>query len=295
MKKALCLVICLMFLLGACDGEVAPTEESSVVYKELPECSDTADYGEMKLIVFETGKSDSVLITTENHTVLIDTADDDDATTITEYMRQKRIKTVDYLIITHYDNDHIGSADTVFETFKVNTVLQPDATDKGAYYEEYVAARDKSGAKVESLVGDAYSFKLDSVEFTVYPPQKKAYDAGTNELSMCILIRHGNRSFMVSGDIMNERMQELIAVGNIQADFLKVPHHGTHVAMEEEFLKAVAPYYAAITDSTANPADERVYDILNSIGCRSYSTEEGDVIVESDGKTFTVRQKKLQV
>ncbi len=291
MKKVLCLVFSLMFLFCACAEEAPPAEESSVVYKDLPECSDTADYGEMKLIVFETGKSDSVLIQTENHAVLIDTADDDDAEKITEYMRQKRIKTLDYLIITHYDNDHIGSADTVFEMFTVNTVLQPEGTDKGAYYEEYVAARDDSGAKVESLLGGAYSFKLDGVEFIVYPPQKQDYDAGTNELSMCVLIKHGNRSFMVSGDVMNERMRELIAIGDIHADFLKMPHHGTHVAMTAEFLGAVSPYYAVFTDSKANPAEQRVYDILNGIGCRSFSTENGDVVVESDGKTFTVRQK----
>ncbi len=294
MKKVLCLLICLVCMFTACEGESTQPKEP-VTYKELPECSDDADYGDMKLIVFETGKSDSILITTENHTVLIDTADDDDATSITEYMRQKRIRKIDYLIITHYDNDHIGSADTVFETFTVDTVLQPDAKDKGAYYEEYVAARDKSGAKVESLLGNAYKFALDNVEFTVYPPQKASYDSGSNELSMCIMIKHGHRSFMVSGDIMNERMRELIDMGDIHADFLKVPHHGTHVAMNEEFLTKVAPYYAAITDSKANPADDRVYGILDSIGCRSYSTEDGDVIVESDGKTFTVRQKKLQV
>lgn len=287
-------MFCLMCFLSACT-EAPPVEESSVPLRELPECSDSTDFGEMKLIVFETGKSDSILVQTENHTILIDTGDDDDATTITEYMRQKRIKTVDYLIITHYDNDHIGSADTVFETFTVNTVLQPDATDKGAYYEEYVAARDKSGAKVESLLGTTYSFTLDGVEFAVYPPQKKAYDGGTNELSMCILIKHGHRSFMVSGDIMNERMGELMALGDIHADFLKVPHHGKHIASTAEFLSKVNPYYAVITDSKANPADSRTLEILKSLGCRSYSTDSGAVIVESDGKTFTVRQKNLQV
>ncbi len=295
MRKILCIALFLAFVLCSCVAEEAPGNESSVPVRELPECSDTADYGEMKLIVFETGKSDSILVQTENHTVLIDTADDDDSTTVVEYLRQKRVKTVDTMIITHFDNDHIGAADTVFEDFDVKTVLEPDCTDKGAYYNEYVAARDASDAEVKKLLGDAYSFTLDQVEFTVYPPQKPSYAGGTNEMSMCVLIKHGNRTLMVSGDIMNERMKEMLAVGDIHADFLKVPHHGVYTTGAEEFLKAANPYYAVITDSKANPADDRIYGILNSIGAKSYSTENGAVTVESDGKSFTVTQKKMQV
>ncbi len=295
MKRILCMLFAALLILTACASEEVPKDESSTAKKELPECSDSTDYGEMKLIVFETGKSDSILVMTESHTVIIDTADDDDSGIVTEYLRQKRIKTVDTLVITHFDNDHIGSADTVFETFDVKTVLQPDYESKGAYYEEYVNARDASDADVKTLTGEAYSFKYDQVEFTVYPPQQSSYAGGSNEMSLCVMIKHGNRSFMIAGDIMNERMKEMIAVGDIHADFLKVPHHGVHTSGVKEFLEAVDPYYAAITDSKANPADKRVLEILNSLGAYSYQTENGDVIVESDGKSLTVTQKKMQL
>ena len=73
-----------------------------------------------------TGKSDSILIRMDDQVILVDTGDDDDYNAIKAKLDGYGINTIDYLIITHYDNDHIGAADDVLKNYTVKMVYAPD-------------------------------------------------------------------------------------------------------------------------------------------------------------------------
>lgn len=275
-------------VISAGDSE---SEFSQVSDRGEPVITDPdADYGEMDVVLFQVGKADAGIIKTENHVVMIDTGDDDDGELLVEYLRQKRIKTIDYLIITHYDNDHVGGADYVFNQCAVNCVIQPDCQDRGDQYEQYVVSRENSGAEVVNLAGRDLEFEFDGVNFCVYGHSKQGYVSGANDYSLGLKVVHGERSLFFAGDAMDARLAEMLEIENLQSDFLKTPEHGDFKKLTESFIRAVNPYYAVITDSKRNPGSQKTYALYKSIGCDVYSTNTGNVYIKSDGKVFEITQ-----
>lgn len=276
---------------GASSESDDVSEFSKVADRGEPVITDPdADFGELDVVLFQVGKADASIIRTENHVVMLDTGDEDDAELISNYLRQKRIKTIDYLIITHYDNDHIGSAEYVFELCEVKTVVQPACEDKGEQYEQYLAARDASGAQVIDLVGKDLDFSFDGVDFRIYGHRESEYLSGANDYSLGLKVVHGERSFFFAGDAMDARLSEMLQIEELQSDFLKTPEHGDFKKRTEEFIRAVNPYYAVITDSKRNPGNETTYKLFESIDCDVYSTNTGNVYIKSDGKVLDITQ-----
>ena len=63
--------------------------------------------GTFKVICMNVGKADAIILRTQNSTVIIDTGEDDEGHEIVSYLQQQNIDTIDYLIITHFDQDHV--------------------------------------------------------------------------------------------------------------------------------------------------------------------------------------------
>ena len=81
---------------------------------------------EMKVHFIDVGQGDSTLITCGDHSMLIDTGDDSKGTTIQNYLKKQKVETLDYLILTHPDADHIGGAPVIITKFNINKVFMSD-------------------------------------------------------------------------------------------------------------------------------------------------------------------------
>jgi len=79
--------------------------------------------GHVEILVFGIGRSDAILITTENHAMLIDTGSREHGPLIVEYLQRKDIDKIDYLIITHFDSDHVGGAYILISEIDVINVI----------------------------------------------------------------------------------------------------------------------------------------------------------------------------
>lgn len=251
----------------------------------------TATTGKLKafeFIVFKIGKADSILLTAGEYHVLIDTGEDEDGEEILAYLHNHHIESIDYMILTHFDKDHIGGADTILNNIKVREVVTPNYTENSSQYEEYMAALKANHMSPTILTKDL-SVVLDSSEFTILPPQENNYKK-SNDYSLIVSVQHGQNSFLFTGDAEKVRLTELMEQGNLRHTFLKVPHHGKYNGKSKEFFQMVEPQYAVITCSNKNPEDARVVEALESIGVEVFLTRNGDVSVSSDGNNIKIKQ-----
>ena len=274
--------------------------------KDTDNNSSDVPFGKMEVFVFSAGKADAILVTTEKHTVLIDTGKDKHGQVITDYLAARGITVIDYLIITHFDKDHIGGADKVIRNLTVKKIIVPDYKKDSEQYRQFIKAANDTGTEL-SVLRQKTEFKLDSAEFVIYPSMQEYYDYSTednddddededtvneNNFSAAVRISHGSKNFLFTGDAKAKRLKELLAdeeITNIKYDFLKVPHHGRHNKSSTDFISRINPEYAVITCSEDSPADSRVLEALEKTGAKIYLTTSGNIRCTSDGCNLTVQ------
>jgi len=286
-KNFVLLLICVILSVGifGCNN----TSNTSSISNTSNE-NKKIDSGTFKVVCLDAGKADAIILRTQNSTVIIDTGEDDEGANIVSYLKQQNIDTIDYLIISHFDQDHVGGADTVLKKLKVNNVIQSDCPKDSDDYSQYVEMLDKKNITPVTL-RDTMTFTLDSVQYTIYPPQETTYAVkDSNNSSLVTSIVHGENSFLFTGDAENARIQELISQGNLAHTFLKVPYHGIYQTSLLELFKQVSAKYAVITSSDKLPEDESTISALELMGTKVYLTRKGEVTVTSDGKNMVVTQ-----
>jgi len=239
--------------------------------------------------ILKIGQADAIIMQTENHSVMIDCGEDDDAQEILEKLAEKGIGELDYLLITHFDKDHVGGAQEILSNVKTKNIITPDYEGGGKKYKEYAQKVEELGLTPNRLA-EKTEFVLDGVEFEVYPPEKEVYTESDNDYSLAITVKHGENTFLFAGDAEKERLSEIMHQTGKEYEFLKVPHHGKYNEMTEAFIKSVTPSYAVITCSDKNPAEQKTVDVLNAINTETYFTKDGDVTVKSDGKDILITQ-----
>ncbi len=245
---------------------------------------------QLKIHCFDAGKADAFLITTGSTTILIDTGEDEEGDIILDYLESQKITTIDYMIITHFDKDHVGGADHVLNGITVSNVIQSNSPKDSTDYAEYVQAL-KDASITPVTLREEMEGTFGQVTMTIYPPEKETYKKNeSNNSSLVIRMVHGENSFLFAGDAQDARLSELINMGNLESTFLKVPYHGHAQDNLEDFLDMVHPSYAVITSSDKEPEDEETMELLNALGTKTWLTREGDIDVTSNGKKIVVKQ-----
>lgn len=256
----------------------------------------------------KTGKSDSILLRMDDTVILVDTGDSDDYAAIQSKLDGYGIDTIDYLIITHYDNDHIGSADRVLEQYTVKTVYAPDYVRVSYAYDHLMDAVDHVVSRT-SFLKITEDVELDLGYGTLWINTPKLYENGKvlgsdqnngtveeNNYSLVTEVTFGRASLLLTGDAEEERMMEWKSAfetryaGTIKNyTLMKLPHHGSHDAGIHAVLQAVMPRYGVVC------SDEKTVETLldtsvKSVGAALYHTYNGTVLFATDGSSWTVQQ-----
>ena len=157
-----------------------------------------------------------------------------------------------------------------------------------------LAAIENNGVDYyEPEVGDV--FDIGSLEIAVLHP--KSLVASTNNNSISLRLQYGEIAFIFTGDTEQQAESEMLSRGiNLQAQILQVGHHGANTSSTEQFLQAVNPevaiYSAGVENQYGHPNIETVTRIESS-GALLYGTDvHGTIMVETDGKTYSVHTHK---
>ena len=248
----------------------------------------------MLVEVLKLGKADCIIITSNGRTVMIDAGETDDKSNIFSKLILDKIEKIDYLIITHFDKDHIGAVPALLETYPVECIIEPDYQPLEPLIDEYTAYKSALASSSSTIMTlkDDFSFTLGDMSFEIRGPKGVDYSEHSidNNNSLLVGLTHQGNSFLFAGDIEKYRIIDVLAEGIGHYDFLKVPHHGVNDSQSKEFINAVSPKYAVITCSEKNPADIVLIEKLKSIKAEVYMTYDGIVYAISSPSGLEVKQ-----
>ena len=242
--------------------------------------------GELKVTFFDVGKADAILLQSENANVVIDCGEKGDGKKIGKLLEENNCDTIDYLIITHFDRDHVGGATKLIRSFNVLNVLTPNYDGTVDEYNKYVGALAEKNITPIKLTEDI-SFTLDAIDYTVYAPKKTFYgDNDENDFSLVTKVVHNKNTLLFTGDAMEQRLDEIMDIGT--CTLLKVPYHGRKLDNISDFLSAVKPKCAVVCTSTSEFSG-KIQDVLKKCGAKTYATcFNGDITAVSDGSNITI-------
>ena len=245
--------------------------------------------------LLKVGKADAIVALTDSHVLLIDTGEEDDGEEIVEFLQKRSISAIDAMIITHFDQDHVGGADTVLEEFPVKTVYIPDYESSHPEYLDFLAAAEQTSAIIERLT-DPVSFRFGDAEVLIEPPASYSIPDNTadfdNNFSLITTIQHGDNRLVFMGDAEKQRIRQWLADSQPEScDFLKVPHHGIYNKALAELFETLSPRYAVICSSQKNPAEHKTLELLKQYCPSIFETKDGNVTVISNGTLLEVQQK----
>ncbi|OHA59759.1 MAG: hypothetical protein A2589_02865 [Candidatus Vogelbacteria bacterium RIFOXYD1_FULL_46_19] len=203
-------------------------------------------------------------------------------------------RSLDLVIATHSDTDHLGGLPFVLERFAVSSVMtngEPGDNEASVSFAEAVRAE-----KVPELTARAgVKVELDrGVELTIlYPDRKTDLDVDSNTMSIVALLRYGETEFLLTGDAPAAVEDQLVQTytANLRAEVLKLGHHGSDTSSSDYFLAATKPDLAIISagrDNRYGHPHQVVLDRLDRLSIPYFSTADvGTITFQSDGYTVT--------
>ena len=201
--------------------------------------------------------------------------------------KYKKTDTVDCLIISHFDKDHVGGAAKVINKLSVDRILQNDLMKDSKECENYLEAVDKAGIVPETVTEDI-SFTYDGVSFEVSPARAEYTEKTSNNRSLVVSVTTGETDMLFAGDMETDRIADFVSDNKRTYEFLKVPHHGKEEPMMKELLASVQPEYAVITSSDDDPESEQVMSDIYDAGAEVLLTRVDPVILTTDGSDLKI-------
>ena len=198
-------------------------------------------------------------------------------------------RSIDAIVITNPDADHIGGFLDILKNYKVGAVFEPGTFNDTKTFQnlkEEIERRDipdilaKKGMKLD-LGGDVF--------IDILFPDRDVSTWETNEGSIVARLSYGDTSIMLTGDATAKTEKIILGENSpaqLQSYILKVGHHGSRSSTSLEFLNAVSPAYALISAGKNNKYGHPhpdVLDALTQIGAKIFRTDlEGSIIMKCD-------------
>lgn len=274
-----------------------PTFEKMFADLGISSSSSTVD-GTLEVHAIDVGNADCLLIRQGEHAMLIDAGERGDADTILDYLRHHSVQKLDLAVATHAHADHIGSMARIIRDVPIDRFLMaymPEkSTPTSSTYISMLEALDAKNIPVDEAAPDT-AYRLGDAQIEVLAPLEETTDC--NNMSVVLYLTFGQNHFLLMGDAEKPVEKLLMATGKpLQADVLKVGHHGSDTASTPAFLKQVMPTYAVVTCGIGNTyghPHQKALDNLRNNGITVYRSDvNGSVVFTSDGKTVTAHSEK---
>ncbi|MGG3278773.1 ComEC/Rec2 family competence protein [Paenibacillus solani] len=246
--------------------------------------------GSLQVFYLDVGQGDSTLIRTpKGQHILIDGGDNHKGDVVVGYLKQLGVKSLDAIIATHPDADHIGGLDTVIDAIPVKSVYAPRVSHTTNTYKDFLLAVKNSGLKIKTAKAGLI-LPLDGITAEFVAPVAE-YGKDLNAWSAVLRVQHGNTSFLFTGDAESKSEADMLKNPKLlKADVLKVGHHGSDTSTSQKFLDAVNPKYAVISAGKDNKYGHPKAAIINRLKRAKvtvYRTDtQGTITAISDGKNI---------
>ena len=250
---------------------------------------------DFNILFMYVGQADSILIKYKNKIMLIDAGNNEDGKNIVKFLKDKGISKLDYIVGTHYDEDHIGGLDDIIENFYIGKFYLSNGGELGPnYYNLEKAAKKKNLAITIPKVGDKIDF--GDVDMEVMSASK--FDGkNDNNASIVIQAKYGSRKYLFMGDL--EKQEEAKRKWN-EVDVLKAGHHGSNTSSTQEFLNQVKPKYVFVSAGKNNKyrlPNVKAMERIEKMGAKIFRTDvnESSFWLTSNGNDIDIKEVSINL
>ncbi|MDH5589661.1 MAG: MBL fold metallo-hydrolase, partial [Gemmatimonadota bacterium] len=246
--------------------------------------------GTMEILMVDVGQGDAIAIRTPgNRWILVDAGPParSGRSAVASALARRGVSTLDLVVLTHPDMDHMGAAAEVLEAFTVRAVADPGrAAAKEAYVSLLETARRRAVPWVAAAVGHAWL--LDGVSIEVLAPlpgESPQSRSESNAASVVLAVRYGGFDALLMGDAPTEVERAVLArlprapsgTSGEGVELLKVGHHGSDTSTDSVFLFTLMPETSVLSVGRGNRYGHptpRVMARLEASGTRIWRTDE---------------------
>lgn len=198
-------------------------------------------------------------------------------------------RTIDAIVITNPDADHIGGLMDILKNYEVGAVLEPGTQNNSKTFQNLkTEIQNKKIPKILAKKGMRINMGGGTIIDILFP-DRDVSAWSTNDGSIVARLSYGMTTIMLTGDATS-KTEKIILENNpadqIQSDILKVGHHGSRSSTSFSFAQAVTPKYALISSGKNNNYGHPHADTLKTLesaGVKILRTDQlGTIIVKSD-------------
>ncbi len=249
----------------------------------------------LKVAFLDIGQGDSIFIETPDGVqMLIDGGPD--GSVLRELSKQMPLfdRTIDIVLATHSDKDHIGGLVDVLKSYQVENVVRSENINDTSVSEAFDVAVDYEGTEVHiAQAGQQYEIGA-STTLLILSPQGDATNWETNTASIVAMLQYGETEFILTGDAPIN-IEEYIAktYGKLlEGEVLKLGHHGSKTSTVDLFLDTIKPTYAIVSAGADNSYGHPHQEVISKLKSRNIkilnTAELGTIVFKSDGKEVWV-------
>lgn len=266
--------------------------------------------GNLMLNMIDVNQADCFLLVQDDEVALIDCGMIITANDVVKYIESLGITKINYVFGTHPHEDHWGGMYEILNNFEIGKIIIPKVKKGEVTSDWYIKTMKKikqDNYEIEyAKVGQIYNLG-DAIIKVIGPISQP--EENINNYSTVLKVSFGKMDIIMTGDAEKEVEKEILASGeNIDAEILKVGHHGSSTSTTTKFLEAIDPEYALIsTGNRYGHPNETTMEKLKEREIEVYRTDQnGTVIVTissnnikfncapgdyADGETMKVRKK----
>ena len=201
----------------------------------------------LKIYFIDVGQGDSTLIVTpKNKKILID-GGEGKTNVLFQYLLDRRINKIDYIIISHFDSDHCNGLIEIIEKMRVENIVMSKQSKESEEYKKILEIIKQKNIKVSSVKAEDKIIIEKNLYTKILNPAEKFEFQDLNNNAIVAKLVYKNFSMLFTGDI--EKAEENLAKkykNELKSTILKVAHHGSKTSTSEEFLKYAEPQIALI-------------------------------------------------
>ena len=249
---------------------------------------------DLQINFVDVGQGDSTfIITPKNETILIDGGGSNTGSfdvgenTLLPYVLDKGYNKIDFMIISHFDSDHVGGLLTILEEIKVEKILIAKQEEQSENYKRFLnIVKEKNIPVIIGKEGDKINIEKDLYLDILFPESEQIEENMINNNSLVFNMHYNNFSMLFTGDIEEIAEKRIIEITNksrLKADIIKIPHHGSKTSSTRELLERVLPKIALIGVGKDNlfghPSSETI-DKLDELEIKTYRTDiNGEIMI----------------
>jgi len=253
--------------------------------------------GDLRAYFLDVGQGDASIILFKDKVIVIDSGETDQGDEVVAALEELGVEKIDLLVATHPHSDHIGGMQKVLANFRVQKVLDSGTPSTSPLYERFLERVEKQGITyIVARQGQTIDIDPALGILVLWPPENRSSD-DPNANSIVVRLSYGTVNLLYTGDATASAEEAITKTGYpLNAQVLKIGHHGSSGSSSAPFLSRVNPDIAIIPVGNANDYDhphKATLDRLAAVGAMVFRTDtDGTIRVISDGSTIGVATEK---